>query len=162
MMHNPKVATALKRVRPVRRNGGSHAIAALMTTAPMAGAARESNPSPEAPMCRISSANTGSSAVAPPNSTEKRSRDSAPRTTGSLKTKRTPVARLFATASVYSRLISDLCAIMRIALTPKNMSTATTEYVSVVPPAAYRTPPTAGPITDASCHDPLLHVIAFP
>jgi hypothetical protein len=67
-------------VRPTRTDGGWRASQAPTTSAPAAGAER-SNPNPQGPVSRTSRAKIGSSAVAPPRSTAKRSSEIAPSTT---------------------------------------------------------------------------------
>ena len=85
-------ATATSNARPARSIGGRCARSTPISTAPSAGAARRT-PNPCGPTCRISEANTGNSASAPPRNTEKRSSDMAPRMSGWLQTKRRPVSR---------------------------------------------------------------------
>ncbi len=92
MMQTPKRATETSSVTPARRNGGRWAIQTPITTEPMAGAAR-SRPRPWGPVRSIL-AKIGSSAAAPPKSTEKRSSDIAPRTMGCFQRKRRPICRL--------------------------------------------------------------------
>ena len=103
MVHTPNPVTEISRLRPVCAKGGQRVSAMLVITAPTAGAAR-SSPSPDGPVCRISAANTGNSAIAPPNNTEKRSSVSADNSSGSPSTKRRPpVIELRIGSSVTSR-----------------------------------------------------------
>ncbi len=76
----PNPATAHSMDRPGRTIGSRCASRMAMTHAPRLGAAR-SQPRPIGPVCRIWSANTGSSIVAPPSSVAKRSSALAPRIT---------------------------------------------------------------------------------
>ena len=99
IMHTPNSATTLNNVRPARSIGFRCASAKLIPTAPILGAARNS-PNPLGPTCRISAANTGNNATAPPNNTENKSRVNAPSRIRSLNTKRTPALRLSAISSV--------------------------------------------------------------
>ena len=64
-------------VRPTRRASGQRVSTTDVSNAPAAGAAR-SRPSPHGPTCRMSLANIGSSAVAPPSKTANKSSDTAP------------------------------------------------------------------------------------
>lgn len=68
----PKPVTAQSIALPARFIGGRCARMNAMANAPMAGAAR-SQPSPSAPVWRMSLANIGSSAVAPPRNTANKS-----------------------------------------------------------------------------------------
>ena len=68
----------------------------------MAGAAR-SQPSPDAPTCRMSVAKIGSSATAPPKNTASRSRLSALRISLSRQTKRSPSSVVRQPAAVAGR-----------------------------------------------------------
>ena len=160
IMHRPNPATANSNVRPVRSNGGQRVNATLEITAPRAGAARKI-PRPCGPTCKISAANTGSNAIAPPNSTENKSRVIAPRMTGSPRTNRKPLVsddRIF--SSLFTRG-GATCRIDSRISTAVTISATSTAYASVVPPTAYNTPPSAGPNTAPNCQDPLRHVIAF-
>ena len=88
-MARPYTPTASSKVRPTRRCSGQRASMTEVSKAPTAGAPR-SKPSPQGPTCRISLANIGSSAVAPPSSTANRSSDTAPRTALRWQMKMTP------------------------------------------------------------------------
>ena len=79
MVARPKIATPPNISRPARRRIGLTASASATAVAPTAGAAR-STPKPSGPTCSTSRAKTGSSAVAPPSSTAKRSSEMAPKT----------------------------------------------------------------------------------
>ena len=72
MVATPKAATARRRFRPARFIGGRWATINAITTAPTAGAARI-QPKPTEPTCKMSVAKMGSSDVAPPSRTAKRS-----------------------------------------------------------------------------------------
>ena len=80
MVKTPKPATAHNIVTPILRLSGRCASNSAIAPAPIAGAVR-SRPSPHGPVLRISLANTGSSATAPPSSTANRSREIDPRIT---------------------------------------------------------------------------------
>ena len=75
----PYTATASNIRRPTLRSTGQRVSTADISSAPTAGAAR-SNPRPVGPTCRISFANIGNSAVAPPSSTANKSSEIAPST----------------------------------------------------------------------------------
>ena len=103
IVHTPNPVTEMSKLRPVCAKGGQRVSAILVITAPTAGAAR-SSPNPDGPVCSISAANTGNSAIAPPNSTENKSSVSAERRSGSPSTKRRPpVIELRIGSSVTSR-----------------------------------------------------------
>ena len=85
----PNVPTATNRMRPTLCRRGRAASTTPTPIAPMPGAARN-RPLPSAPTCSTSVANTGSSAVAPPNSTAARSSEMAPSSAGVARTKRMP------------------------------------------------------------------------
>ena len=68
------------------------ASSAVIASAPTAGAAR-STPSPQGPVCRMSRAYIGISAVAPPSSTANMSSEIVPRIAWSLRTKAIPAKR---------------------------------------------------------------------
>jgi hypothetical protein len=85
----PNRATVASSTRPTWRRTGRTVRNKVTAPAPMPIAAR-SHPSPTAPTPSRSWAIAGSSAIAPPNSTAKRSSEIAPRRTGSERTKRSP------------------------------------------------------------------------
>ena len=89
----PNTATAPISVRPTRRSSGCWASQTDSSSAPTAGAAR-SRPRPHGPTCRMSLANIGSSAVAPPSSTANRSSEIAPSITGWPRRKPMPASTL--------------------------------------------------------------------
>ena len=91
MVATPNTATAANIFQPVPRSMGRVAKVSAIIAAPTAGALRN-RPRPIGPTCRMSRANTGSSAVAPPSSTANRSSEIAPKTTGRARKKRTPSA----------------------------------------------------------------------
>ena len=66
---------------PTRRVSGEVVSTAVIASAPIAGAARNS-PSPSGPVWKISSAKIGSSAVVPPSRTANRSSEMMPSTIG--------------------------------------------------------------------------------
>jgi hypothetical protein len=72
-MHKPKAATDNSNLSPVFVSGGFIDNANRKVAAPNDGAAL-SQPNSRLPTCRISLANTGNNATAPPNNTAKRSR----------------------------------------------------------------------------------------
>ena len=78
----PKQATLTNMMRPTRRVSGQIVSAAMIASAPMAGAARN-RPSPSEPRWKTSLAKIGSSAVVPPSSTANRSSEMTPSTIGS-------------------------------------------------------------------------------
>ncbi len=86
---NPKIATAENILMPDWRSTGQRESRSAVSAAPVAGALRRS-PSPTGPTWRMSRANTGRRAVAPPSNTAKRSSEIAPKITGLCRTKRTP------------------------------------------------------------------------
>src|SRR5882672_77695 len=86
---SPNTATPPKSQAPIRRRRGRNAKRIAMTPAPTALALRKS-PTSSDPRPKNSWATAGSSAVAPPRRTAKRSRDRAPRSRLSLKTWRIP------------------------------------------------------------------------
>ena len=92
-IHTPNSATASISVRPTRRRRGQRVSSADMTRAPTAGALR-SRPSPSGPSWRMSRANMGSRAVAPPSNTANRSSDTAPSSTLRSHTKATPASNV--------------------------------------------------------------------
>ena len=75
--------------RPTRRWMAWRASHSDISSAPTAGAAR-SRPRPHGPVCRMSRAKIGSSAVAPPSSTANRSSEMTPSTSGRARMKCTP------------------------------------------------------------------------
>ena len=89
MVATPNTATAASILRPTLLLSGRRASTIDMASAPTAGAARR-KPRPQGPACRMSRANIGSSAVAPPSSTAKRSSEIVPSMTGRLRMKETP------------------------------------------------------------------------
>ncbi len=72
MIEIPKPATEICNSRPARRRGGFRRATIITPSDPSAGAAL-SNPNPVAPTFKISDANIGRSATAPPNRTANRS-----------------------------------------------------------------------------------------
>ena len=92
-MQTPKRATTTSSVGPAEFRNGRRVSISAASSAPTAGAVR-SAPRPTGPTCRIERANTGASAIAPPNSTAKRSSRIAPSTIGLLRRKLTPSIRL--------------------------------------------------------------------
>ncbi|MNH05410.1 hypothetical protein D3C79_647330 [compost metagenome] len=95
------MATAVNITRPTLRSTGKRASHSDINNAPTAGAERN-NPRPQGPVSKMSLANTGNSAVAPPSSTANKSREMAPRMSGRLRIKRIP-------ASSDSRLARPCC-----------------------------------------------------
>ena len=91
MVATPNTPTAVNITRPTLRSTGNLASHSDISKAPMAGAERNM-PRPQGPVSRMSLANTGSSAVAPPSSTANRSREMAPSTSGRLRIKRMPAS----------------------------------------------------------------------
>ena len=89
IMARPKPATASNSVRPAWGRGGRTASSRRRDQRPHGGR-RAQQAEALGPTCRISSANTGSSATAPPNSTANRSRVMAASSTRSPSRKRTP------------------------------------------------------------------------
>ena len=77
---------------PARRGGGRSASKPDISTAPIGRAPRAARPGPCGPTCRISSAKIGRIATAPPNSTASRSSVIAPRKIGPREEKRQPRA----------------------------------------------------------------------
>ena len=73
----PKPVTVSNKFRPARAMGGWRVATSIMSKAPAEGAAFN-NPKPLAPTCKMSLANIGKSAMAPPKSTAKRSSAMAP------------------------------------------------------------------------------------
>ncbi|MNF92164.1 hypothetical protein D3C84_748010 [compost metagenome] len=102
MVATPNTPTEVNMIRPTLRSMGKRASQKDISSAPTAGAER-SRPRPQGPVSRMSLANTGSRAVAPPSSTAKRSREMAPRMSGRLRMKRMPASR-------FSRLAGALPA----------------------------------------------------
>jgi hypothetical protein len=86
--------------RPARARIGWCASHNAMSAAPTAGELRRM-PSPHGPVCRMSRAKMGRSAVAPPNSTAKRSSEMAPRMAFLANTKRTPSSSPFQPAEAF-------------------------------------------------------------
>ena len=86
---------------------GKTASSAAVAAAPIAGAVR-SRPSPSGPVARMSLANTGSIAVAPPNSTANRSSEIAPSTTGRDRTKRNPSSTVCQLAGSVLRIVAGI------------------------------------------------------
>ncbi|MNO81969.1 hypothetical protein D3C76_732280 [compost metagenome] len=91
MVAAPKMPTARNMIRPTLRSMGKRASQNDISSAPTAGAER-SRPRPQGPVSRMSRANTGSSAVAPPSSTANRSSEMAPKMSGRLRMKRMPAS----------------------------------------------------------------------
>jgi len=91
MVATPNTPTAVNITRPTLRSTENRASHSDISNAPTAGADR-SRPRPQAPVSRMSLANTGNSAVAPPSSTANRSREMAPRMSGRLRIKRMPAS----------------------------------------------------------------------
>ena len=89
MVATPNTATATNIVRPARRRIGARISHSAIASAPIALLER-SSPRPHGPCPRMSFAKIGSSAVAPPSSTAKRSSEIAPSTGGRLRMKRMP------------------------------------------------------------------------
>ncbi|MCY1433958.1 hypothetical protein D9M71_500000 [compost metagenome] len=92
MVATPKIPTAVNITRPTLRSTGKRASHSDISKAPTAGAERN-RPRPQGPVSRMSLANTGSSAVAPPSNTANRSREMAPRMSGRLRIKRIPASK---------------------------------------------------------------------
>src|SRR5262245_4840504 len=88
-VHTRKPATEVNSARPARFHGGKYVVTSAIANAPAAGDARR-RPRPSGPVCRMSFANAGKSAVTPPKRTAKRSSDNAGSRSGDENTKRTP------------------------------------------------------------------------
>lgn len=91
MVARPKMPTERNMIRPTLRSMLKCASQNDIARAPTAGAER-SRPRPQGPVSRMSLANTGSRAVAPPRSTANRSREIAPKMSGRLRMKRMPAS----------------------------------------------------------------------
>ena len=78
---------------PTRRCIGQRVSSADMRTAPTAGAARN-RPRPQGPTIKMSLANRGSKAVAPPSSTANKSSDTAPSKALRCQTKTKPASKV--------------------------------------------------------------------
>ena len=91
MVATPNTPTAVNITLPTLRSTEKRASHNDINSAPTAGAERN-RPRPQAPVSRMSLANTGSNAVAPPSSTANRSREIAPRISGRLRIKRMPAS----------------------------------------------------------------------
>ncbi|MNF95249.1 hypothetical protein D3C84_779910 [compost metagenome] len=91
MVATPNTPTAVNITRPTLRSTENRASHSDISNAPTAGAERN-KPRPHGPVSRMSLANTGSKAVAPPSSTANRSREIAPRISGRLRMKRIPAS----------------------------------------------------------------------
>src|SRR6185503_181591 len=94
MIERPKPVTAISRLRQGFPIGENRAIAIIVKTAPSDDVARIM-PRPCEPTFKISLANTGNKATAPPKNTENKSRLIAQIITLLLKTKSIPSDRLF-------------------------------------------------------------------
>ena len=130
IVQRPKIATQAKSVRPPRRIGGRCATQRPTTIEPAAGAARK-RPRPCGPVC-IRSAKIGSSAVAPPKRTEKRSSVMAGSSTGCLNKKRRPIFTL-STTLVPLGSGRTSCAMRATPPSDIAVSTETTAYASAGP-----------------------------
>ena len=104
----------------------------MVILAPSDGAALN-KPSPSDPTFRISSAKTGSKATAPPNNTEKRSRESAFKITLFLNTNFTPSINLFEILSLATWGITGFDFIFRIAASAITVNIKTSKNVFVIP-----------------------------
>src|SRR5580704_8163327 len=93
IIETPKPPTAQNKLRPAWRTGGCRLHHNIDNRAPVVGAAFRT-PSPILPTPRMSWANTGKRAIAPPNSTANRSSAIEPSMTRLPATYRTPVATL--------------------------------------------------------------------
>ncbi len=91
MVVTPKMPTERNMIRPTLRSMRKCASQNDIARAPTAGAER-SRPRPQGPVSRMSLANTGSRAVAPPRSTANRSSEIAPKMSGRLRMKRMPAS----------------------------------------------------------------------
>jgi len=91
MVARPKAATDSSSRVPTWRCSGQRVSTSDIVSAPTAGEAR-SRPRPQASVCRMSRANMGSSAEAPPSSMAKRSSVVAPSSTLRWTTKRRPTS----------------------------------------------------------------------
>lgn len=98
MIDRPKPVTAISKLRQGLPIGENLVMASMVITAPSDAVARII-PNPCEPTCRISFANTGKRATAPPKKTENRSRLMAHIIILLLKTKSIPSDKLFQTLS---------------------------------------------------------------
>ncbi|MCY1447350.1 hypothetical protein D9M71_639660 [compost metagenome] len=133
MVATPKMPTAVNITRPTLRSTANRARNSDISSAPTAGAER-SRPSPHGPVSRMSLANTGSSAVAPPNSTANRSREIAPRMSGRLRMKRMPAS---SESSVALPLFSGVWRAGRLSISEQAMTYKSTvgPYTQTLPKA---------------------------
>ena len=144
---SPNTATAAISRWPAPRSIGWRVSQADISSAPAAGAAR-SRPRPQGPVCRMSLAKIGSSAVAPPSSTANRSSEMAPSSTGLSRRKCTPANT--SPQRALPRGGGDAWRMPAASTAPTPNSTALTPYTADAP-ATYKKPPSAGPLMMASC-----------
>ncbi|MNP48988.1 hypothetical protein D3C76_1431440 [compost metagenome] len=113
----PNTPTAVNITRPTLRSTANRARNSDISSAPTAGADRN-RPSPQGPVNRMSLANTGSNAVAPPSRTANRSREMAPRMSGRLRMKRIPAN---SESSVALPLFRGVCRAGRLSISAQAM-----------------------------------------
>ena len=105
----PKTPTTTSSLRPAMPRSGRRVSMIPARRAPTAGALR-STPSPTGPTSRMSRANSGSSATAPPKSTATRSSEIAPSSTGVRRTNRSPAS---SEPSLVPRIAAGACSTVR-------------------------------------------------
>src|SRR5207237_2569885 len=98
IMHTPNPNTASNKFKPACLTGGRHAAQSITANDP-AYVAAFSSPTSAGPLCRMSAANTGIIATAPPNSTANRSSAIDPTSTWLANTYFTPSTMLRNTGS---------------------------------------------------------------
>src|SRR6478672_5075625 len=139
-------------------------IAALVSTAPAAGAAYN-QPYPRAPTCSTSCAKIGSSAVADEKNVAKKSSSIVDRISGDLKTKRRPSSAACSDTSSLTPGADGWRAgtsrIINSATMTKANEIALATYTQPTPAAAIRIPPSDGPTTDAVWNMIVLRLIAL-
>ncbi|MNC32556.1 hypothetical protein D3C75_809180 [compost metagenome] len=141
MVATPNTPTAVNIVRPTLRWNGKRASQSDISNAPTAGAERN-RPRPIGPVSRMSLANTGSNAVAPPNNTANRSSEMAPRMSGRLRMKRMPASSDSMLARPRWATWPRACR-LRVSTQAMAYRATVGPYTQMLP-KAYRKPPTAG------------------
>ena len=155
----PNPVTAMIRFRQGLFIGEKRVIKSIVSTAPEDTAARI-KPRPSEPTFKISCANTGNKATAPPKNTEKRSKLIAPSIIFVLKTNLMPSLKLLNMLS-FGTKAGGWGLRKKMQTNAINMNNMMMTYVTVIPKKAYTKPPVAGPAMDAICQLELFHVLEF-